>query len=69
MGVTIKFEDYDSMFVKTKGNKIIVNDFNYYNVENMETLQNVTHTTYSSDTIDIVPRCECGATTGGFYVT
>ena len=68
MGVTIKFEDYDSMFVKTKGNKIIVNDFNYYNVENMETLQNITHTTYSSDTIDIVPRCECGATTGGFML-
>ena len=68
MGVTLRLTNYDRLFNNLSTNKIIVNDFNYYNHTEMETVQKVIFTVYNSDIMDVVPTCDCGATTGGFML-
>ncbi len=59
--VAMKLLSLDSLFHATHTDKIILNNYVVKTTEDVEDLKNKLNTIYNSDTISLLPRCECGA--------
>lgn len=60
MAVTAEYNNLDSYFRNTTGDKIIINDLNYFNMNDIDMVNNTLLTIYDSDAISTVPSCDCG---------
>lgn len=69
MAITQNILNLDSYFRSTPGDKIIVNDLNFYNVDNIETINNSLITVYNNtDVVSIMPSCDCGDYSGRYLL-
>jgi len=66
MAITQKWLSMDSYYRETPGDKIILNDINYYSMGDMELVQKQLMTVYDNDVISLVPSCDCGKVKGRY---
>lgn len=67
MSITQHILNFDTYFKTTEGDKIIVNDLNYFSIDDLETLNKSLMTIYkNTETLSIKPTCDCGETSGRF---
>jgi len=60
MAITEELLSQDEYFLRTTGDKIIVNDLNYFSVDDIDSVTNSLMTIYDSDVISTTPSCDCG---------
>lgn len=69
MAITQKLLNLDAFFRSTHGDKIIVNDLNYFSVNDIEKLNKNLMTIYNNtDVISVKPSCDCGKTSGRYLI-
>lgn len=69
MGITQKIINLDVYFKSTPGDKIILNDLNYYDINDNEKLERILISIYGNDeTISTKPSCDCGEITGKYML-
>lgn len=68
MSVLLDIVDFNRQFNTTETLPILVNDFNVETIEERERLSQMVYTHYEGDTLNILPRCECGKITGQYNV-
>jgi len=66
MAVSQSFTNFDTYFIATEGDKIIINDLNYYTLSDTELLNKNLMTVYDSDSISTIPTCDCGYFKGNY---
>ena len=61
MAITQSFNNFDTYYRITSGDKIIVNDLSEFDIMQSDIIKQSTMTTYgNSEIIDSRPRCDCG---------
>lgn len=69
MGITQSLLNLDGYFRSITGNKILVNDINFFDLEDSEKLKRALMTVYGNDdTISSKPTCDCGKLTGSYML-
>lgn len=69
MAITQKILNLDAYFRSTPGDKIIINDLNFYSIDDVETINNKLITVYNNtDVISTKPSCDCGELTGKYLL-
>ncbi len=69
MGITQNILNLDAYYRRTSGDKIIVNDLNYFSITDIEKLNSSLMTIYNnSDTLSTIPSCDCGNFNGRYLV-
>lgn len=69
MAITQRLLNLDSFFRSTHGDKIIINDLNYFSMADKEKLNKNLMTVYdNTDVISIKPSCDCGKTCGRYLI-
>jgi len=64
--VVQKWLNADEYYLRSEGDKIIVNDLNFYSVNDLELVNNNLMTIYNTDVLSTIPECDCGETKGRF---
>jgi hypothetical protein len=65
-GVFCEMIDYDRLYESVSDRAILVNNFNMRSDEDKEKLNRLLYTEYDGDTLDAIPTCDCGRTTGEY---
>lgn len=68
MTIHLEVVDQDEVFRNLSIEPFIINDINLDKIEDKERLNTLLYTRYEGDTLDIIPRCQCGETRGEFLV-
>lgn len=68
MPVIQKFLDMDGYYRSTTGDKIILNDLNFYSIDDIETVNGSLMTVYDEEVISTVPCCDCKAMEGRYLL-
>lgn len=68
MAITQAFMNMDAYFRFSEGDKIIINHLSYIDSNDMNFIQNKLTTVYDTDTISMVPCCDCGHTSGRYLL-
>ena len=68
MPVTLKLQNFDSIYNKIQTDKILINHEDIFNTENKEKLDSIILKNYSEDNLSIIPSCNCGDLKGAYYV-
>jgi len=66
MSIYLKLVDHDAVFRKAVNNPVIVNNFDLQNQADLKELNDLIYTTYSEDSLEILPRCNCGKISGEY---
>ena len=67
MGVIQKFLSMDKYFKSTQGEKIIINDLNYFSLEHANIINQAIMTIYqNTDVMSTIPTCDCGKLRGRY---
>lgn len=67
MAITQTFNNFDTYYRITSGDKIIVNDLSEFDIMQSDIIKQSTMTTYgNSEIIDSRPTCDCGKSAGGY---
>ena len=61
-----KYISLDQYYRESTGTKIILNDLDEFSSDDIDTVNNSLMTVYNSDTIDIIPTCDCGHLKGAY---
>lgn len=67
-GVALRLINFDNLFNTASTEPVIVNHFDLSTTEEIERLNGMIFTQYEGDSLQIVPSCECGDTTGAYNV-
>ncbi len=65
--LALDFLSLDSLFHSVKTDKIILNEYDINTSEELEELKTKLNTIYESDTISLLPKCDCGIMEGEFF--
>lgn len=69
MAITQELLNLDTYFRSTPGDKVIINDLNFFSVDNMEMVNNSLMTVYNNtDVISTRPSCDCGELSGRYLL-
>jgi hypothetical protein len=68
MPVFQRLVDHDKIFNSLQDEPIIINDLSNTTVEDRELIDHLVLTRYSSDTISVLPRCQCGKLKNEFLI-
>ena len=68
MSIYLRLVDHDALFEKAVNNPIIVNNYDLQSEEDLNRLNGMIYTTYSDDSLEILPRCDCGGIHGEYNV-
>jgi len=68
MSIYLRLVDHDALFQKAANDPIIVNKFDLQCQSDLKQLNELIYTTYSEDSLEILPRCDCGKVTGEYNV-
>lgn len=69
MGITQSLLNLDGYFRSITGNKILVNNIDFFDLEDNERMKRALMTVYGSeDTISTKPSCDCGKLTGSYML-
>ncbi len=68
MAITQTLLSMDEYFRTTQGDKIIVNDLNYFSIQDIESLNSNLMTIYDTETLSTVPVCDCGSLKGRYLL-
>ena len=58
----------DKYFESITNDKLVLNDYSIYDFNHSKHFYNTMVNEFESDTVDLVPRCSCGYTTGEYYL-
>lgn len=68
MAIRQKLLNMDEYFRSVQGNKIIINDLNYFSIDDIEQVNRSLMTVYDSDILSTVPSCDCGKLSGQYLL-
>ena len=68
MGVSLEMINMDHLFQMAVTPPIVVNNFNITSAADKERLNKLIYTHYEGDSLQILPACECGVTSGEYNV-
>jgi hypothetical protein len=68
MSIYLRLVDHDALFRKAVNNPIVVNQFDLQSQTDLEKLNGLIYTTYNDDSLEILPRCDCGHVHGEYNV-
>ena len=68
MGIGLRLVNHDKLFQNQVIEPIIINQFNVQSEADKDRLNHLLYTHYEGDSLNILPSCTCGATTGEFNV-
>lgn len=69
MAITQNILNLDAYFRYTTGDKIIVNDLNFYSIDDVSMVNSSLITVYNNtDVISVKPSCDCGELTGRYLL-
>lgn len=69
MAVTQHLLDLDAYFKSTEGDKIIINDLNFFSLDDIDVINKSLMTVYdNTETLSSKPSCDCGETQGRYMI-
>ena len=68
MAISLRLLDLDTLFNTASSPPIVVNSFNVNSSADKERLNQLIYTHYEGDSLNVLPSCECGQTTGEYNV-
>ena len=68
MSVSLEIVDLDELFHTAAFPPVIVNQFDVFSEADKERLNRLIYTRYEGDSLESIPSCECGKTSGGAKV-
>jgi len=66
VSIYLKLVDHEALFQRAVNNPVIVNNFDLQNQSDLKELNDLIYTTYSEDSLEILPRCNCGEISGEY---
>lgn len=67
MGIGLDIINHDEVFKNLKKQPIMLNDYDLEEDEDRERLKGMIYVTYNSDSLEILPSCDCGELSGEEY--
>ncbi len=65
MAIMLSIINHNEVFKNSKGENILLNDYNLNAEEDKKKLDKILYTRYEGDALEVMPSCECGHLTGG----
>ena len=63
-GITVELVNLDQVFESATTPPVLVNKYNVSTMEDKQILDSMIYTFYQGDSLNVVPKCECGRTKG-----
>jgi len=68
MAIIQKLLNLDRYYQSCTGDKIILNDLNYYNIDDLTNVNEMLMTIYDTEVISVIPTCSCGNLKGAYLL-